>query len=146
MGHWGVKSFENDDADDALDRGFERVHGAAYEELMDDRCPLTFDQVQRKLAGVETLAASLDALRAAAGVGSVEGFPLRAPWLLRQTIGRVQRRRVLGSGTMPAGVQLPKRFVPRPGLDARAEAEALRAALQLYAMSTEPPALHPFFD
>jgi hypothetical protein len=67
MGHWGVKSFENDDAADALDRGFDRVHGAAYDELMDDRCPLTFDQVQQKLAGAETLAASLDALAEAAG-------------------------------------------------------------------------------
>ena len=50
MGHWGVKSYENDDAADALDAGFERVHGDAYDDLMDDRNPLTFDQVQQKLA------------------------------------------------------------------------------------------------
>jgi hypothetical protein len=62
MGHWGVKSFENDDADDALDAGFDRVHGASYEALMDDRNPTPFDQAQRSLAGPETLAASLDAL------------------------------------------------------------------------------------
>jgi hypothetical protein len=62
MGHWGVKSFENDDAADALDAGFERVHGAAYEALMDDRTPLSFDQVQEKLASPETLAAALAAL------------------------------------------------------------------------------------
>ena len=67
MGHWGVKSYENDDAADALDRGFDRVHGAAYDELMDARCPWTFDQVQRKLAGAETLAAALDALAEATG-------------------------------------------------------------------------------
>ena len=30
MGQWGVKSYENDDAAEALDRGFDRVHGAAY--------------------------------------------------------------------------------------------------------------------
>ena len=40
MGHWGVKSYENDDANDALDAGFEQVHGDVYEELMDDRNPL----------------------------------------------------------------------------------------------------------
>ena len=40
MGHWGVKSYENDDTDDALDGGFEEVHGDLYEELMDDRNPL----------------------------------------------------------------------------------------------------------
>ena len=63
MGHWGVKSYENDDADFALDAGFDRVHGAAYEELMDDRSPLTLEQVQTKLASPETLAAAVAALR-----------------------------------------------------------------------------------
>lgn len=62
MGHWGVKSHENDLAADALDRGFERVHGAVYEDLMDDRNRLTFDQVQRKLANPATLAAAIEAL------------------------------------------------------------------------------------
>lgn len=62
MGHWGVKSFENDDASDALDAGFDRVHGSVYDDMMDDRSPLTFDQVQKKLANAETLAAALAAL------------------------------------------------------------------------------------
>lgn len=65
MGYWGVKSFENDDASDALDAGFDRVHGDAYDDLMDDRNALTYDQVQAKLANPETLAAALDALREA---------------------------------------------------------------------------------
>jgi hypothetical protein len=63
MGYWGVKSYENDAAADALDAGFDRVHGAVYEELMDDRNPLSFDQVQQKLADVHTLAAAIAALR-----------------------------------------------------------------------------------
>ena len=67
MGHWGVKSFENDDAADALDAGFARVHGAAYDALMDDRNPLSFDQVQKQLASPETLAAALAALDDAVG-------------------------------------------------------------------------------
>ena len=46
MDYWGVKSYENDDAGDALDAGFDRVHGELYEELMDDRNPLSFEQVQ----------------------------------------------------------------------------------------------------
>ena len=62
MGHWGVKSDENDAAADALDAGFARVHRALYDELMDDRSPLTFDQVQQRLANAETLGAALDAL------------------------------------------------------------------------------------
>src|SRR5438105_15832346 len=63
MGHWGVKSYENDDAADALDAGFDRVHGALYEELMDDRNPTPPEQVQRRLASAETLAQAVEALR-----------------------------------------------------------------------------------
>jgi hypothetical protein len=63
MGHWGVKSYEVDEAADALDAGFDRVHRARYEELMDDRNPLTFEQVQAKLANRETLEAAIDALK-----------------------------------------------------------------------------------
>src|SRR5579871_818611 len=62
MGHWGVRSYENDGAGDALDAGFARVHGVAYEDLMDDSNPLTVDQVQQRLADPATLAAALDAL------------------------------------------------------------------------------------
>jgi hypothetical protein len=62
MGHWGVKSYENDDADDALDSGFEEVHGDLYEELMDDHNPMSFDQVQKRLADDRTLLASVKAL------------------------------------------------------------------------------------
>ncbi len=63
MGQWGVKSYENDEAADALDAGFDRVHGPLYEELMDDRNPLTFEQVQQKLADSRTLEAAIAALR-----------------------------------------------------------------------------------
>ncbi len=72
MGHWGVRSDENDEAADALDAGFERVHGATYDDLMDDGNPLTVDQVQRRLAGPETLAAALGALREAIGAPEAE--------------------------------------------------------------------------
>lgn len=67
MGYWGVKSYENDDAADALDAGFDRVHGPLYEELMDDRNPLTFEQVQKKLANSQTLDAAISALRETLG-------------------------------------------------------------------------------
>jgi hypothetical protein len=60
--HWGVKSYENDDAQDALDAGFDRVHGELYDELMDDSNPLTYEQVQQKLADARTLEESIGAL------------------------------------------------------------------------------------
>ena len=67
MSHWGVKSFENDDAADALDAGYEHVHGARYDELMDDRNALGFDAVQKQLSSAETLLAAVDALRESLG-------------------------------------------------------------------------------
>jgi hypothetical protein len=67
MGHWGVKSYENDDAGDALDAGFARAHGSAYEELMDDSNPMTLEQVQQKLASPESLTCSIQALADEAG-------------------------------------------------------------------------------
>jgi hypothetical protein len=67
MGHWGVKSYENDLADEALDAGFERVHCAVYEDLMDDGNPLSFEQVQKRLADGRTLAAAVAELEAEAG-------------------------------------------------------------------------------
>ena len=63
MDYWGVKSYENDHAGDALDAGFDQVHGELYEELMDDRNPLSFEQVQKRLACPRTLEASIAALQ-----------------------------------------------------------------------------------
>jgi hypothetical protein len=72
MGQWGVRSYENDQAADALDAGFDRVHGATYEDLMDDRNPLTPEQVQMKLANPDTLAAAVAAFEESAGRPSEE--------------------------------------------------------------------------
>lgn len=73
MGHWGVRSHENDDADDALDAGFDRVHGAVYEDLMDDRNPASVDQIHKTLANSGTLAAAEAWLREEFGQ-DVEGW------------------------------------------------------------------------
>jgi hypothetical protein len=70
MNYWGVKSYENDNAGDALDAGFDRVHGELYEELMDDRNPLSFEQVQKRLADPRTLEASIAALQEMLGLTS----------------------------------------------------------------------------
>lgn len=62
MGYWGVKSHENDDAGNLLDAAFDRVHTTRYEQLMDDSNPLSFEQVQARLANLNTLAAALGIL------------------------------------------------------------------------------------
>ena len=94
MGHWGVKSYEHDDAADALDAGFDRVHGARYDELMDDRNPLSFEQVQQKLADPRTLGASIEALRT---MMNAEGPPESWDELARLAlVGIVVRHAELG--------------------------------------------------
>ena len=80
---------------------------------------------------------------ATAITGSVEGYPMRAPWIVRKTIGPWVVGRILTTGRFPAWIRLPEKYVPKPGVDARAEAEALRAALRLFASHAGPLAEHP---
>jgi hypothetical protein len=68
MSHWGVKSYENDLAAHVLDAGFESACGARYEELMNDKHPLPFEQVQAELATPQTLWAAVEALQDEAGL------------------------------------------------------------------------------
>jgi hypothetical protein len=65
--------------------------------------------------------------------------------LPRVVLGPIVKRQLFKTGRMRTGVKLPERFLPKPGLDARAEAEALRAALRLFAAHSGPLATHPFF-
>jgi hypothetical protein len=74
---------------------------------------------------------------------SVEGAPILAPWIIRKTVAPLLLRRILKTGRFPDGIRLPERYVPRQGLDARAEAEALRAALWHFASFTGALSVHP---
>jgi len=76
---------------------------------------------------------------------SVDGTTLRAPWILRKTVAPFVLRNVFKTGRLREGIKLPESVLPRPGLDARAEAEGLRAALDYYAAAAGPMADHPFF-
>lgn len=78
-------------------------------------------------------------------VMSMEGFGVAVPWPIRVTLGQVIWRKVLRERKMRAGLKVPERFLPRPGLDDRAEVEALRAAIQAYDRYTGPMAPHPMF-
>ena len=78
---------------------------------------------------------------------TVEGFPTRAPWLVRRTIGPLFFQRLLAKGRMPEGLKLNPKWglTPRPDLDDRAEAEALRGALRYYMACTDDFPEHPVF-
>src|SRR4051812_14360492 len=55
---------------------------------------------------------------------SVDGSPIKLPWLFRKTIGPIVLRRILEKGSIRSGIKLPEKFKPRSSLDDRAEAEA----------------------
>jgi hypothetical protein len=106
-------------------------------------------EVDRLLAGHSTLGNwSLGQVcnHLAGGIQkSVDGYGVQAPWLVRETMGRIIKKRILGERRMKTGIKLPEEFLPKPGLDARAEAEALRASITYYLAHPGPRALHPFF-
>lgn len=77
--------------------------------------------------------------------GSLEGFDAKVPWILRALLGGKIKRSILSTGRMREGIKLPDRFLPKAGLDARAEAEALRAAIAHYKSHVGPMAPHPMF-
>lgn len=76
---------------------------------------------------------------------SVEGFGVKAPWLFRATLGRVFKKKILAERRMRTGIKVPEKFLPKPGLDDRAEAEALRSSIAYYLARPETRAPHPFF-
>ncbi len=106
-------------------------------------------EVDRLLQGHRTVGnwslAQICSHLAGSFIFSVEGFPARVPWLIRKTIGPLAKREVFGKGRMREGIKLPEKFTPPSGLDARAEAEALRAALNVYSAHAGPLADHPMF-
>jgi hypothetical protein len=74
---------------------------------------------------------------------TIDGFPVRAPWLIRKTVGPLLLRRILRTGRFFEGMKAPAEYQPGPVADARAEAEALRAALRRFAAHTGPLVEHP---
>jgi hypothetical protein len=77
---------------------------------------------------------------------SVDGYPMKkAPWLLRKTFAPIFLNKMLKTGVMPEGLKGPEFLMPKPDLDDRAEVEALRATLGLFARHNGPMAEHPFF-
>ncbi len=77
---------------------------------------------------------------------STREIPFKAPWLLRKTLAPIFLRQLLRTGQMREGLKLPPAALPQPGLDARFEAETLRAAIHAYTAYTGPMSSHPFFD
>jgi hypothetical protein len=76
---------------------------------------------------------------------SIEGFAVSGPWVVRKTLGPVIKKMILKSGEIKEGMKTLESLVPKPDLDDRAEAEALRASIAYYLAHPLPRASHPFF-
>lgn len=71
--------------------------------------------------------------------------PKKMPWIVRRTLGPILLRHFLRRDSLPAGFKAPAMLVPKPGLDARAEAEALRATFRLFQERIPDEFDHAFF-
>jgi hypothetical protein len=104
--------------------------------------------VERLLAGHVTVGrwslAQICSHLAGAVSLTLDGFPAKAPWLLRKTLGVVARWRIFRTGRMPEGVRVPRVYLPRAGLDAASEAAGLARAIERFRSSAGPFAEHPF--
>ena len=124
---------------------------------MSARRPLTFNSLDQVMSDVDRL---ITAGYTKAGnwnlgeacnhmakglVMAIDGADFKAPWLIRMTLAPIILRQILKSGKMREKIKVPESLLPKPGLDDRAEAEALRAAVRLYTSHTGTLADHPFF-
>jgi hypothetical protein len=64
---------------------------------------------------------------------------------VRKTLGPVIKKKILKSGEIKEGMKTLESLAPKPDLDDRAEAEALRASIAYYLAHPLPRASHPFF-
>lgn len=78
-------------------------------------------------------------------IHSIDGFPRRLPWVVRRVVGPRIFARLDRTGRMPDGIPRPAAELPKVGLDARAEAEALRSAIAFFVAHQGPVAEHPAF-
>jgi hypothetical protein len=130
----------------ALMRG--DVHVAGRRQLSFARLDDVMPELDRLLAGHATvgnwtLGQICSHLASTLRVAADPPRPM--PWIVRRTAGPLLMRYILRRGSMPAGVKAPADLVPKPGLDARAEAEALRATIRLYHERVPERFEHPFF-
>jgi hypothetical protein len=67
------------------------------------------------------------------------------PWLVRKVLAPVILRRILQTEKMREGASAPDALQPKPGVDARQEADALRLAIAELLAYHGPVHPHPFF-
>lgn len=76
-------------------------------------------------------------------VFTIEGSPEHGPHVLEERARLIMTRRLLSSGVMAEGLDVPGSPLPGPGLDDRVEAQSLRQAIDRFLRHPGPFAAHP---
>ena len=74
---------------------------------------------------------------------SMEGYPIKFPWIVRRLLGPFGRRLSFGLGRLPEGFRAPEAYIPSPGLDTAIQAENLRMAIERFGAFTGRLDEHP---
>lgn len=75
--------------------------------------------------------------------GSTRGFPMNAPWVVRRLLGPYFFRKMRRLRRMKSNVPLPKKFTPKPGMDASQCVTRLREAIAAFREHAGPWPEHP---
>ena len=76
---------------------------------------------------------------------TLDGFPGKpAPWIVRQSVGRIIRTVLLSTGRIMEGAPLPAKYRPAAELDPQAEFATLQAAIHRFGSSNCACQPHPF--
>lgn len=79
-------------------------------------------------------------------IASVKGgFPVKAPWIFRKTVGRYWIGKILKAERMKSGFKLPKKLLPPEHVDETAAVADFHRAVQLFADHKGEYVEHPLF-
>jgi len=77
---------------------------------------------------------------------SIDGFPSKAPWLMRKLFKRMALKQVMGTRKIPQGFKVKGQIVPEPGIDVGRMAGELKGAFERFEKHAGEFAPHPFFE
>lgn len=112
----------------------------------------TFDQVFAEVERLKTVgcqsagkwdfAQTLDHL-ATVMKGSLAGFPVKAPWIVRKIVGPLRKRRLFRTGKI-GRMRLPEKFAPKPGKDLERTYRTFTKSLKMISEHDGDFQPHPF--
>jgi hypothetical protein len=77
---------------------------------------------------------------------SMDGFPSKAPWLIRKLFKRMALKQVVGTRKIPQGFKVKGQIVPEAGANVAEMTAKLREAFDRFEKHEGDFAPHPFFE